>query len=101
MVSQMMPFGERRLHERKSCSRMISINDSQGVYAGHMRDLALGGAFIEPSDGSESCIGEELILTIPFGLKPDHIQVKAKVAWVQPYGIGVRFIKPGGRNRFL
>jgi Tfp pilus assembly protein PilZ len=101
MVSQMMPFGERRLHERKSCSRMISINDSQGVYTGHMRDLALGGAFIEPSDESESSIGEELILTIPFGLRPDHIQIKAKVAWTQPCGIGVRFIKPGGKNRLL
>ena len=101
MVSQMMPFGERRLHERKSCSRMVSINDSQSVYSGHMRDLALGGAFIEPSDGSESFIGDELLLTIPFGLKPDHIQIRAKVAWAQPCGIGVRFIKSSDEESFL
>jgi Tfp pilus assembly protein PilZ len=101
MVDQMMPFGERRLFERKSCSRMVMINDLQDSYSGHMRDLAIGGALIEPPNGNDARIGQELVLTIPFGLKKDHIRIKARVAWVKPIGIGVRFIKSASDNQFF
>ena len=101
MVDQTMPFGERRLFERKSCSRMIMINDHQDSYSGHLRDLAVGGALIEPPHGNDIWIGQELELTIPFGLKKDHIRIKAKVAWTKPIGIGVRFIKSSSDNRFF
>ena len=99
MISRTMPFGERRLYERKPCSRMIAIHASEDSYSGHMRDLALGGAFIEPPYGSKVRIGQELILTIPFGLRNDHISITAKIAWSQPGGIGVRFIKSSGEMR--
>ena len=102
MVSQMMPFGERRLFERKPCSRIIVINDHQESYSGLMRDLAAGGALIEPPAGSEARVGQELVLTIPFGLKKDHIKVKAKVAWARHNGMGVRFVKSSSAdNRSL
>lgn len=87
-----LPFGERRLLHRKPCSRMIGINDYRHSYAGHLRDLSVGGAFIEPQEDNNPQIGQELLLTIPFGLKRDHINIKAKIAWIKPRGIGVRFI---------
>ncbi len=99
MVDRTMPFGERRLFERKSCSRMIAINDLEDSYTGLMRDLAVGGALIEPPYGNETRIGQELVLTIPFGLKKDHIRIKAKVAWTKPNNIGVRFVKSPSGNR--
>lgn len=92
MSESLMPFGERRLYNRKVCSRMIEVDDSEQSYSGHMRDLAIGGAFIEPAFGNESEIGQELILTIPFELRQDHLTIKAKVAWKRPSGIGVRFL---------
>jgi Tfp pilus assembly protein PilZ len=92
-METMMPFGERRLFNRKPCSRVISISDAQNSYSGHLRDLALGGAFIEPSWDRGAGIGQELELTIPFGLKKDHIRIRARVAWIHPNGIGVRFVK--------
>lgn len=101
MVDQMMPFGERRLFERKSCSRMIVVNNHEESYTGHMRDLAAGGAMIEPPYGNEARVGQELVLTIPFGLKKDHVRIKAKVAWARHSGIGVRFIKSSSENRSL
>jgi Tfp pilus assembly protein PilZ len=72
---------------------MISIDDYRHSYAGHLRDLSVGGAFIEPHADNDPQIGQELMLTIPFSLKHDHIIIKAKVAWIKPRGIGVRFIK--------
>lgn len=99
MVDDMKPFGERRLFERKSCSRMIMIDDHEDSYSGHMRDLAVGGALIEPPQGNETRIGQELMLTIPFGLRNDHIKIKAKVAWIKSIGMGVRFIKSSADSR--
>ncbi len=88
-----MPFGERRLHERKSCTRIVQVKDSDSVYNGHLRDLAVGGAFIEPPNGSEAQIGQDLMVTIPFGRKKELLTLKAKVAWVKPSGMGISFIK--------
>ncbi len=101
MVDKTMPFGERRLFERKTCSRMIMIDDHEDSYSGHLRDLTIGGALIEPTQGNDAQIGQELILTIPFGLKKDHVKIKAKVAWIKPVGMGVRFIKSSSDNRFF
>jgi hypothetical protein len=53
-----------------------------------------GGAFIEPSLKNDSRVGQELELIIPFALKQEHLKIRAKVAWANPNGIGVRFIAP-------
>jgi Tfp pilus assembly protein PilZ len=93
-------FGERRQFERKKCLRMIGINNHDQLYAGHLRDLALGGAFLEPKEGiRKPKIGQELLLSIPFGLRNGYVNVKATVAWMRHNGIGVRFQKcKSGRN---
>ena len=95
MTPSNLPFGERRLYHRKSCSRMIQVDDRNGSYSGHLRDLNVGGAFVEPPNQNETRIGQKLILTIPFGLKKSCLTVQAKVAWTSPKGMGVRFISPG------
>ena len=92
MASFNMPFGERRLHERKSCSRMVGIINSKTSYTAHLRDLAPGGALIELPYDISSQIGEELMMTIPYGLKKQELTVRAEVAWIRPHGIGVRFL---------
>jgi Tfp pilus assembly protein PilZ len=91
MIDHTMPFGERRLHERKSCSRTVGVVDSKSSYSAHLRDLAPGGAMIEPPLEIKSRIGEELIVTIPYGLKKNELTLKATIAWIRPHGIGVRF----------
>ncbi len=96
-----MPFGEKRLFQRRSCSRMVSIDDFQSSYGGHMHDLTVDGAFIEPSLGNGAQIGQELILTIPFAKKHDHLRIRARVAWTRINGIGVRFIKSTHTNRLF
>jgi Tfp pilus assembly protein PilZ len=85
-------FGERRQFERKKCLRVIGINNHHQLYTGHLRDLALGGAFLEPKeDIKEPKIGQELLLSIPFGLKNGYVNIKATVAWMGHDGMGVRF----------
>jgi Tfp pilus assembly protein PilZ len=88
---EVMLFGERRQFERKKCLRMIGINNYSQFYSGHLRDLALGGAFVEPKEGNRLQIGQELLLSIPFGLRNEYVSIKATVAWIRHNGIGVRF----------
>jgi Tfp pilus assembly protein PilZ len=92
MGERNMPFGERRLHQRKICSRMVGVIDSKHSYTAHLRDLAPGGALIEPPVEIDSQIGEDLIMTIPYGLKKDELTVRARVAWIRPEAMGVRFL---------
>jgi hypothetical protein len=92
MVDHAMPFGERRLHGRKSCSRTVGVVALKSSYKAHLRDLAPGGAMIEPPLEIKSRIGEELIMTIPYGLKKDELTVKGKITWIRPNGIGVQFV---------
>ena len=96
MALDAMVFGERRQYTRKECLRLIGINDFTTLYSGHLRDLALGGAYLEPKEGHVSTIGQELLLSIPYGLKNGFVNVLAKVAWIKFSGIGVRFLHPKG-----
>ena len=94
MQPEKLPFGERRLNQRKTCSRMIQVMDRNGSYSGYLRDLTVGGGFIEPAAAGDASIGQQLLLTIPFKLKEGSVHVTAKVAWSDEYGMGVRFIAP-------
>jgi Tfp pilus assembly protein PilZ len=92
MADHGMLFGERRHHPRKSCSRLVDINDYRSLYKGHLRNLTAAGAFIEPTSKISVQIDQELTLTIPYGLKKKTMTVKAKVAWITNQGIGIRFL---------
>jgi Tfp pilus assembly protein PilZ len=94
MITDELLFGERRQFLRKSCIRMIGINDYSKLYSGHLRDLALGGAFVEPEERNITEIGQELLLSIPFSLRDGYVTIQAKVAWHNDDGIGVWFLNP-------
>lgn len=98
MITDELLFGERRQFLRKECLRMIGINDYSNLYSGHLRDLALGGAFVEPKEGHISKIGQELLLSIPFGLREGYVNVQAKVAWLNGDGIGLWFLNPNTKR---
>ena len=92
MVDNGMIFGERRHHHRKTCMRIVEIDDYKSRYKAHMRNLAASGAFIEPTSKIQPVIGQELSLTIPYGLKRKDVTIKAKVARVTIEGLGVQFM---------
>ncbi len=92
MADHGMIFGERRHHPRKTCFRVVEIDDYRNSCKGHMRNLTPSGAFIEPSSKLSPVIGQELAVTIPYGLKRKDVTIKAKVARITNSGLGVRFI---------
>ena len=94
MRTAQLPYGERRLNRRTPCTRAVQINDRDTSFSGYLRDLAVGGACIEAPYLANAHRGQTLLLTIPFGLIEDRLNITAKVAWSGPDGTGVRFISP-------
>ena len=86
-------FGERRLHERKSCSLSITIDDYYRNYSGFLLNLSLGGALIEPTNRFKAKIGQELMLTIPFWKKKGFTVLKGKVLRSRNERFSVMFLK--------
>ena len=86
-------FGERRLHQRKSCALSITIDDYKRNYSGYLINLSLGGALIEPASQFKAKIGQELMLTIPFRKKNGFTMVKGKVTRTRNERIVVMFMR--------
>ncbi len=74
-----MMFGERRLHERKTCTFSVDLNDDTKIYNCHLRDLSLGGALVEHPETFKPKLGQVLLLTIPYRKRMGYVMVKGKI----------------------
>lgn len=92
-MSEVLPFGERRGHQRKSCMLTVDLNDFHRPFSGHMRNIGLGGAFVETDHQYLPTIGQEFFITIPYQLKAGKITVKGRVTRIRSNGLGISFIK--------
>ena len=88
----MLP-NERRRYHRKNCCCSVDLDDYEQAYSGRLRNLGLGGAYIDAVPDKTFSIGQDLILTIPYEHKAGHLMIKGKVAWKNGSGLGVAFVK--------
>jgi len=84
---------ERRVFPRQPCLLPADIDGYDNAYSGFVRNIGIGGAYVETLDPYASEIGQEVILTVPFVKRADYLIIKARVAWVQPHSVGVSFLK--------
>jgi len=80
---------ERRKHNRKACS--IKANYMlQGLWhRGLIQNISDSGAYISSIRGEQFSPGEEVFLVAK--IKVLREQVRGKIAWVGPYGMGIEF----------
>jgi Tfp pilus assembly protein PilZ len=93
-MSDELIFGERRFYERKACSFSIGMEGARRTTTGHLRNLSMGGAFIETDHDEKPVVGQEIELTIPFRSRRNHLKITGEIVRIRPDGFGVRFIKP-------
>lgn len=93
MYSAVAQNFERRSEERKNCRLPADLDDYDNTCCGLVRNISKAGAFVETSGITGSKVGQELLMTIPYKNNSNYLIIKAAVAWVKPYGIGVTFIK--------
>jgi Tfp pilus assembly protein PilZ len=92
-MGQLSMFGERRFHERKECIVAVEINDFEGFVKGNMRNIGLGGAFVDTQFPFAQKPGQDVIITIPYQLQSKKITLKGRVTRVRSNGMGIAFSK--------
>jgi Tfp pilus assembly protein PilZ len=83
--------GFRRTHERKSYSAEVLFSHQHRMYSGTMRNISLGGAFIEIANIHRFEKGDTVTLSIPFTNGGKHIKREGRIKWKDQRGFAVAF----------
>lgn len=88
-----MESGEfRRRYERKQYGSEIIFSAKGRAYAGTLKDISLGGAFVVTQAVNQIDKGEKVILSIPFTNGKKSVKRKGRVLWTNNEGFAVEFL---------
>jgi len=91
MLNNLQP-AERRREPRRPCFIPVTYKTSNRVFADYVRNISMGGVFIETS---EPCMpGEDLTMMFSFPRQTVPIRTTGTVMWMGPQGVGVQFTSP-------
>lgn len=83
---------DKRRHPRKRCFIEVSFSVRDYSYKAYMQDISEGGAYLRSNKAKRLSPREDVLLNIPLRILGD--QLKGKIAWVEPHGMGVEFQLP-------
>lgn len=81
----------KRAHERKTYTAEVLFSHNHRMYSGTMRNISLGGAFIETAHARRFALGDTVILSIPFTTGQKHIKRNGRIKWMNHHGFAVAF----------
>ena len=85
-------FQFRRLHERKEYPAEIVFRHADRVYTGSLKDVSLGGAYIETHCVNQFSTKDIVTLIIPFSSGQTNVKCRGRIQWLNNSGFGVEFI---------
>ena len=80
---------KKRKHERKSFLTTIDYSNEKGSYRDFIKDISLGGLFIETR--TSFSIGEIISMTLLLPEYNKKIKIEGEVVRIDKQGIGVKF----------
>ncbi|MGA6925809.1 MAG: PilZ domain-containing protein [Desulfosarcina sp.] len=87
-----MGSGEfRRRYERKNYNTDIVFSLKEKAYAGTLKDIGMGGAFVMTLSVNQVCRGDVVVISIPFTNGRKNIKRRARVLWANLEGFAVEF----------
>jgi Tfp pilus assembly protein PilZ len=92
-------WNDLREHPRRPAVQLVDFTIGDHFYSDAMRDISVGGMFIETS--LDLAIGQEVAISIPFSDGRAPVRVRGKVVRVTGDGIGIRFLREGKTMRGL
>ena len=81
----------KRVHERKTYTAEVLFSHNHRMYSGTMRNISLGGAFIEIAHTHRFAVGDSVTLSIPFTAGEKHIKRNGRIKWMSHHGFAVAF----------
>jgi hypothetical protein len=82
----------RRFHKRKEYPAEIVFYHANRLYAGSLKDLSLGGAYVETYCVNQFSIKDIVTLSIPFSSGQKNVRCRGSIQWLNNTGFGVEFI---------
>jgi hypothetical protein len=87
-----MESGEfRRRYERKQYGSEIIFSSKGKAYAGTLKDISLGGAFVVTQAVNQVDRGDVAILSIPFTSGKKSVKRKGRILWTNNEGFAIEF----------
>lgn len=84
-------YDYKRAHERKTYTAEVLFSHKHRMYSGTMRNISLGGAFIETAHTHRFALGDTVILSIPYTAGEKHIKRNGCIKWMNRHGFAVAF----------
>jgi Tfp pilus assembly protein PilZ len=81
----------KRVHERKTYTAEVLFSHNHRMFSGTMRNISLGGAFIEIAHTHMFAVGDSITLSIPFTTGEKHIKRNGHIKWMNSRGFAVAF----------
>lgn len=85
-------FGFKRIHERKSYATEVIFSHKDKAYAGRVKNISLGGAYIATSSVNQFSSGDVVTLSIPFTTGHKHVKRRGRIQWLNNEGFAIEFI---------
>jgi hypothetical protein len=83
---------ERRKHPREPCSVKANYMVKGRWHKGSIQNISEGGSYILTFEDKTSSPGDDIFLVARIKFLRD--QLRGRIAWVDPYGMGVEFQSP-------
>jgi hypothetical protein len=85
-------LGFKRIHERKLYATEIIFSHNNNAYAGLIKNISLGGAYIVTRSVNQFSCGDTVTISIPFTTGQKYVKRKGRIQWMNDEGIAVEFI---------
>ena len=82
----------KRLYERKKYQAEIVFHHANRLYAGSLKDISLGGAYIETYCVNQFSKEDIVTLSIPFATGQRNVKRKGRIKWLNNAGFAVEFV---------
>lgn len=87
-----MGTGEfRRRHQRKSYNSDVIFSLKGYAFAGTLKDISMGGAFVLTLSVNQVQKGDIITISIPFTSGKQNIKRRARVLWTSGEGFAIEF----------
>jgi hypothetical protein len=82
---------ESRKHPRKRCALYVKYAVQRSIYPGEIKNISLGGAYLQTNSNDGLEVGRRLQLAIPNRQKGNVIKRHARIIWTNRNGFGLEF----------
>jgi hypothetical protein len=82
----------RRRYERKKYSTDIIFSVRGKAFAGSLKNISIGGAYVITLSVNQVSKGDIVTLSIPYTSGKGNVKRRAKVIWISGEGFAVEFL---------